>query len=136
LLNDIGRIKQSLVEFHKFYLRNNQYDEGDILYHRINYKLMETFQVTKDDAEKIHLKYHEDNERRISEGYCDNCKSITKIIPIIYGVSNEERETLKVAENEERIIIGSLADIKSGVSLAMFGCKICKKPLPQYGSMY
>jgi hypothetical protein len=136
LLNDLGRIKQSLVEFHKFYLRNNQYDEGDILYHRINYKLMETFQVTKDDAEKIHLKYHEDNERRISEGYCDNCKSITKIIPIIYGVSNEEREILTVAENEERIIIGSLADIKSGVSLAMFGCKICKKPLPQYGTMY
>jgi hypothetical protein len=97
---------------------------------------METFQVTKDDAEKIHLKYHEDNERRISEGYCDNCKSITKIIPIIYGVSNDERETLIVAENEERIIIGSLADIKSGVSLAMFGCKICKKPLPQYGTMY
>jgi hypothetical protein len=97
---------------------------------------METFQVTKDDAEKIHLKYHEDNERRISEGYCDNCKSITKIIPIIYGVSDEERETLTVAENEERIIIGSLADIKKGVSLAMFGCKICKKPLPQYGTMY
>jgi len=97
---------------------------------------METFQVTKDDAEKIHLKYHEDNERRISEGYCDNCNSITKIIPIIYGVSNEERETLTVAENEERIIIGSLADIKSGVSLAMFGCKICKKPLPLYGTMY
>jgi hypothetical protein len=41
-----------------------------------------------------------------------------------------------VAENEERIIIGSLADIKSGVSLAMFGCKICKKPLPQCGTMY
>jgi hypothetical protein len=136
LLNDIDRIKQSLEELHKFYLRNNQYDEGDILYHRINYKLMETFQVTKDDAEKIHLKYHEDNKRRISEGYCDNCKSITKIIPIIYGVSNKERETLTVAENEERLIIGSLEDAKSGVSLAMFGCKICKKPLPQYGTMY
>jgi hypothetical protein len=128
-------IKQVLKELHESYLQDNEYDEGILIYYRINYKLMDAFEITKEEAEKIHIAYHENNPRRISEGYCHNCKNVVIIIPIIYGVSENDKPTLTLAENEGRLIIGSLNGIKEGVEVSMFGCKTCKSGLPKYGTI-
>ena len=126
-------VDRLLKELHAFYLRNNEYDEGDLLFYRINYKLIDAFGFTGDDAEKFHLNYHDSTPRRISEGYCHICKKITSIIPIIYGVLEQDMSTLKVAEDDKKLIIGNLEDVREGNKVAMFGCKICMTPLPTYG---
>jgi hypothetical protein len=128
-------IKQSLLDLHKFYLKDNKYDEGNLLYYRINHRLMDTFEITKEEAEKFHIVYHKNNPRRISEGYCHNCKNIVRIIPIIYGVSENDKATLTIAESQGRLIIGSLNEIKEGITASMFGCKVCKSALPRYGTI-
>jgi hypothetical protein len=131
-----AEIKQLLTELHESYLKDNKYDEGDLLYYRINYKVMDAFQTTKEEAEKIHTIYHDkNNPSRISEGYCHNCKSVNKLIPIIYGVAGNDKANLRKAENEGRLVVGSLEEIKEGVELSMFGCKICKFALPRYGTI-
>jgi hypothetical protein len=124
-----------LKELHAFYLRNNEYDEGDLLFYRINYKLKDAFGFTEDNAKKFHLNYHDSNPRRISEGYCHICKKITSIIPIIYGVLEQDMSTIKMAEDDKRLIIGNLEQVKEGNKVAMFGCKICMSPLPKYGTI-
>jgi hypothetical protein len=134
-LIDVTAVDLLLKELHAFYLRNNEYDEGDLLYYRINYKLKDAFGFTEDDAEKFHLNYHDNNPRRISEGYCHICKKVTSIIPIIYGVLEQDMSTIKVAEDDKRLIIGNLEQVKEGNKVAMFGCKICMSPLPKYGTI-
>ena len=57
------------------------------------------------------------------------------MVPIIYGIAEKDKENLRIAENEGRLIIGSLKDIKEGVQLPMFGCKTCKIGLPRYGTI-
>jgi hypothetical protein len=42
---------------------------------------------------------------------------------------------MKEAENEGRLIIGSLANVREGVKVPMFGCKTCKSSLPEYGTI-
>ena len=128
-------IKQLLIHLHESYLKDNKYDEGNLIYYRINYKLMDAFEITKEEAEELHVDYHESNPRRISEGYCHNCKHIVEIIPIIYGVAEKDKEALTAAENEGRLIIGSLNEIREGIEVSMFGCKICKSSLPAYGKL-
>jgi hypothetical protein len=128
-------IKQLLMNLHESYLKDNKYDEGNLIYYRINYKLMDAFEITKEEADELHVDYHESNPRRISEGYCHNCKDIVEIIPIIYGVAEKDKEALTAAENEGRLIIGSLNEIREGVEVSMFGCKICKSSLPEYGKL-
>ena len=129
-------IKQLLTELHELYLKDNKYDEGDLLYYRINYKVMDAFQITKEEAEKLHTIYHDkNNPRRISEGYCHNCKGVNKVIPIIYGVGGKDKANLTKAESEGRLIVGNLEEIKEGAELPMFACKICKIALPKYGTI-
>lgn len=123
------------MDLHESYLKDNKYDEGNLIYYRINYKLMDRFEITNEEAEELHVVYHENNPRRISEGYCHNCKDVVEIIPIIYGVAEKDKEALSIAENEGRLIIGSLNEIKEGVEVSMFGCKICKSGLPEYGKL-
>jgi hypothetical protein len=131
-----AEIKQLLTELHESYLKDNRDDEGDLLYYRINYKVMDEFQITKEEAEKLHTIYHDkNNPRRISEGYCYNCNSVNKLIPIIYGVARNDKANLRKAENEGRLVVGSLEEIKEGVELSMFACKICKIALPRYGTI-
>jgi hypothetical protein len=134
-LIDITAVDLLLKELHAFYLRNNEYDEGDLLFYRINYKLKDAFGFSEDDAEKFHLNYHDNNPRRISEGYCHICKKITSIIPIIYGVLEQDMSTIKMAEDDKRLIIGNIEQVKEGNKVAMFGCKICMRPLPKYGTI-
>jgi hypothetical protein len=43
--------------------------------------------------------------------------------------------TIKVAEDDKRLIIGNLEQVKEGNKVAMFGCKICMSPLPKYGTI-
>ena len=124
---------QLLTDLHESYLKDNKYDEGDLLYYRINYRVMAAFQITTTEADKLHTIYHENIPRRISEGYCHNCNKVVKTLPIIYGVAEKDKVNLTKAENEGRLIVGSLKEIKKGVELAMFGCKICKRALPRYG---
>jgi hypothetical protein len=138
--NDIGddsrnAIIELLKKLHEHYLKDNQYDEGDLLFYRINYKLMDTFGITKLAAEEFHKIYHNSKPRRISEGYCNKCEKIITIIPIIYGVSGRELVNLLKAEDNGKLIIGNTNDIKEGNKIAMFGCKACKTPLPEYGAM-
>ena len=135
LLTDTSGIDRLLKELHASYLKNNKYDEGDLLFYRINYKLIDSFGITQDEAKKYHFNYHNHNPRRVSEGYCHICKNITSIIPIIYGVSEQDITTLKVAEDDKRLIIGNLDHPKKGNKMALFGCKICLSPLPNYGTI-
>ena len=127
-------IRELLVKLHNHYLRNNKYDEGDPIFYRINYKLMDTLGVSKAAAEEFHKIYHANNPRRISEGFCNKCEKVVTIIPIIYGISDRELANLLKAENNGKIIIRNINDISDGNKIAMFGCKECKSPLPEYGS--
>lgn len=120
---------------HENYLKNNKYDEGDIIFYRINYRLVDACDITIDEAEKFHSIYHYDNPRRVSQGYCHNCSKVVTTIPIIYGISEQDFVKTKMAQDEERLIIGSIDNIEEGIKVAMFGCKICKSPLPNYGTM-
>ena len=74
-------IRELLIELHDHYLKDNKYDEGDLLFYRINYKLMDALGITKAAAEEFHKIYHDKNPRRISEGYCaqmrENCNNYT-----------------------------------------------------------
>jgi hypothetical protein len=132
-LIDISAIDRLLKELHGSYLKNNKYDEGDLLFYRITYKLIDSFGITQEEAEEYHFNYHDHNPRKVSEGYCHTCKKITSIIPIIYGVLEQDMSTLKVAEDDKKLIIGNLEDVREGNKVAMFGCKICMTPLPKYG---
>ena len=40
-------IKQLLIDLHESYLKDNKYDEGDLLYYRINYRVMDAFQIRR-----------------------------------------------------------------------------------------
>lgn len=136
LTDEYDAVKQLLIDLHESYLKDNKYDEGDLIYYRINYRLMEEFEFTKEEIERFHTIYHEaNNPRRVSEGYCDNCNNVVRIIPIIYGVPEKEKVTLTIAESEGRLIIGSLNEVKEGVKVSMFGCKVCKSALPRYGTI-
>jgi hypothetical protein len=130
-------ISKMLTELHKYYLRANRFDEGDLIYYRINYKLVASFGITKEEAQSSHDAYHKDNPRLVSEGYCHTCNTIVKFIPIIYGSSSEERRSLETAQNEDRLIISDLEyhAIKEGVKIPLYGCKVCKTALPRYGTM-
>ena len=127
-------IRELLVKLHNHYLKDNKYDEGDPIFYRINYKLMDTLGVSKAAAEEFHKIYHTDNPRRISEGFCIKCEKIVTIIPIIYGISDRELANLLKAENNGKLIIRNINDMSDGNKIAMFGCKECKSPLPEYGS--
>lgn len=128
-------IDKMLKELHASYLKGNQHDEGDLIYYRINYRLADTFGITKEEADKLHSGYHAENPRQVSQGYCDSCKKVVIIIPIIYGVQESDIERLKVAESEGRLIIGDLGTVRQGSKVAMFGCKECKSLLPKYGTI-
>ncbi len=126
---DAHTVRELLIKLHDNYLKNNKYDEGDLLFYRINYKLMDTLGITKNAAEEFHKNYHNINPRRVSEGYCDKCKKIVKIIPIIYGISENELANLLKAESNGKLIIGNTEDIKDGNKIAIFGCSICKSSI-------
>ena len=131
------RITRTLIELHGYYLKNNEFDEGDIIYYRINYKLVALFGITKEEAQRLHEAYHRNIPRKIAEGYCHICDAIVKFIPIIYGSSERERRSLEIAQDRGKLIIANLDFniIKEGVKIPLFGCKICKTPLPRYGTM-
>jgi hypothetical protein len=134
----VGRqaeIDKMLKELHTSYLKGNEYDEGDLIYYRINYKLVETFGITKEEANRLHANYHIEKPRQISQGYCDNCGAVVTIIPVIYGIQESDIERMKAAEEQGRLIIGSISSIKQGSEIAMFGCKVCRTPLPKYGTL-
>ena len=126
-------LKQLLADLRHRYLANNEYDEGDLIYYRINYRLIDFFGISKQDAEKFHSEYHQDKPRKISEGYCHICQSVVKIIPIIYGFSEKENATMVAKEDEGRIIIGNLDCITKQSRLPLFGCRRCRSPMPQCG---
>lgn len=130
-------ITKTLTELHRYYLHDNEFDEGDLIYYRINYKLVALFGITREEAQSFHEAYHKDIPRIIDKGYCHNCDAIVKFIPIIYGSSERERESLEIAQNEGRLIISNLDfnTINEGVKIPLFGCKMCKTPLPRYGTM-
>ena len=133
---DVG-ITRTLIELHRYYLQGNKFDEGDLIFYRINYRLVALFGITKEEAQSFHAAYHRDFPRTISEGYCDICDAIVKFIPIIYGLLGRERKSLEIAQNEGKLIIANLDcnAIKEGVKIPLYGCKICKTSLPRYGTM-
>jgi hypothetical protein len=132
---DSNTVKDLVTKLHEHYLRDNKYDEGDLLFYRINYRLMDTLRISKAAAEEFHKMYHIANPRRVSGGYCQKCEKIVTIIPIIYGALKHELANLLKAENKGKLIIGNTNDIREGNKIAMFGCNVCKTPLPEYGTM-
>jgi hypothetical protein len=128
-------IRKMLHDLHISYLKSNPYDEGDPIFYRINYRLAEAFLLSRDEAEGYHNQYHTENHRYVSQGFCDKCSKIVKIIPIIYGVAESELERMKAAELEGRLIIGDISKIRQGIRVAMFGCRVCKSPLAKYGTI-
>jgi hypothetical protein len=130
-----AEIARLLKELHASFLKGNEHDEGDLRYYRINYRLVDAFEMTKEEAEKFHSSYHAENPRQVSQGYCDKCGRIVTIIPIIYGMQAEDIEKMRSAESEGRLIIGDIGTIRQGSKVAMFGCRECKTSLPKCGTM-
>lgn len=128
-------IAEALQELHAHYLKGNEYDEGDPIFYRINYRLQDMFALSKEEAERRHAQYHDGKPRRISEGFCDFCNRVVSIIPIIYGIQDSDIERMKAAEGEGRLIIGDIEKIRQGGRAAMFGCRECKRPLDKYGTI-
>jgi hypothetical protein len=124
-----------LKELHASYLKANEHDEGDLIYYRINYQLADTFGITKKEADRLHSGYHTINPRQVSHGYCDKCRRVVTIIPVIYGVQKSDMERMREVEVQGRLIIGDMSTIKQGSKVAMFGCKECRALLPKYGTI-
>ena len=40
-------ITRTLIELHRYYLQDNKFDEGDLIYYRINYRLEALFGIRK-----------------------------------------------------------------------------------------
>lgn len=133
-LMDIGA-EQILKQLHSLFLKENELDEGDLIFYRINYRLADTLHISKEDAEKFHSEYHEHNPRRVSEGFCDSCQKVVTLIPIIYGIQKSELAELQAREQKGRLIIGDTGIIREGAKVAMFGCKLCRNSLPRYGTL-
>lgn len=133
---DVGRkqeIRKALEDLHVSYLKDNEYDEGDLIFYRINYKLEETFGLARQEAALLHEEYHRENPRHVSKGFCEICNKVVDTIPILYGIQESDMEKMKKAEAEERLIIGDMKNVVEGSKAAMFGCKVCKSPLLKYG---
>jgi hypothetical protein len=130
--SDINRM---LNELHVSYLKYNGHDEGDLIYYRINYRLAEAFGMTKEEAESLHSTYHSSNPREISQGYCEKCKVVVTIIPVIYGMLESDVEGMRAAEAQGRLIIGDTYTVRQELKTPMFGCRECKTLLPKYGTI-
>ncbi|MEP0824376.1 MAG: hypothetical protein HRF40_02715 [Nitrososphaera sp.] len=126
-------IDKMLRELHASYLKNNEHDEGDLIYYRINYRIADAFGITKEEADRHHSAYHAASPRQVSQGYCESCGKVVTIVPVIYGIQPSDMEKMKAAEEEGRLLIGDLSAVKQGSKVAMFGCKNCRTLLPQYG---
>jgi hypothetical protein len=129
------RFEKLLTDLHKDLLKANEYDEGDLIYYRIDYRLADALQISKQEAAKLHSEYHERNPRKASQGFCDTCQKVVSIIPIIYGMQASDLLEMRDRENAGRLIIGDTGTIRQGARVAMFGCKECKGPLPKYGTL-
>lgn len=128
-------IKRMLKEIHASYLKSNEHDEGDLLYYRINYRLADTFGISKEEADRVHSSYHAGNPRQVSQGYCEKCGIVVTIIPVIYGIQESDIERMKTAEAQGRLIIGDRNTVRHGTKVAMFGCRECRTLLPKYGTI-
>jgi len=132
---DHDLIEKTLKELHASYMKNNAHDEGDIIYHRINYRIANTFGITKEEAARLHSEYHSAKPRKVSEGFCEKCNMVVTIIPVIYGIQESDMERLKTAEMQGRLIIGEIDTVRQGSEVAMFGCSECKSMMPKYGML-
>lgn len=128
-------IDRMLKELHASYLKDNEHDEGDLIYYRINYRLADTFGMTKEEADRLHSTYHTTSPREVSQGYCEKCSKVVTIIPVIYGIQESDIERMKAAEAQGRLIIGDIATVKQGSKVPMFGCRKCRALLPKYGAI-
>jgi hypothetical protein len=116
-------------------MAGNENDEGDLIFYRVNYRLVDTLGIPKEEAEKLHLEYHTVYPRKISEGFCDLCQESTVLVPIFYGIQASERAAMGAKEQAGRLIVGDTSAIKEGARVAMFGCSRCRQPLPKYGCL-
>jgi hypothetical protein len=128
-------IDRMLKELHASYLKGNEHDEGDLIYYRINYRLVDAFGITKSEADSFHASYHSSSPRQVSQGYCANCAKVVTIIPVIYGIQASDMEKMKSAEAEGKLLIGDTNTIRQGTKVAMYGCKVCRTLLPEYGTL-
>jgi hypothetical protein len=130
-----AEIERMLKELHASYLKGNEHDEGDLIYYRINYRLANTLEITSEEADRLHSRYHAGSPRQVSKGFCEKCGRAVSIIPVIYGVQKSDMERMKVAETQGRLIIGDISTVRQGSKVAMFGCMECKTLLPKYGTL-
>ena len=128
-------IDRMLNELHGSYLKGNEHDESDLIYYRINYRLADAFGMTKEEADKLHSGYHSASPREVSQGYCEKCKGVVTIIPVIYGIQESDMEMMKSAEAQGSLIIGNTDTVKQGSVVPMFGCMVCRTLLPKYGTI-
>lgn len=130
-----AEIDRMLKDLHASYLKGNEHDEGDLIYHRINYRLADTFGITREEADRLHAGYHSASPRQVSQGFCDKCGKVVTIVPVIYGIQAADMDRMKAAEAEGRLIVGDMDSVKQGSKVAMFGCKECRALLPKYGTI-
>ncbi len=128
-------IATMLKDLHASYLKENENDEGDPIFYRINYKIADAFGMTSEEANRLHSEYHKEHPRRISEGFCDTCGKVVPIVPVIYGVKQGDLPRMKAAETQGRLIIGEIGRLTPGSRASLFGCSICKSYLPKYGGL-
>lgn len=115
--------KSVIKTIHDEYLKN-PYDESDILFYRINYKLENLLHLKREEAGKLHNEYHQEFPRSISLFFCSNCNAIVKFIPVLYYSTIEEKQSLRTKEKEGNVFLIPSHQIAENSPL--FVCKICK----------
>jgi hypothetical protein len=128
-------IEAMFKTLHASYLKENENDEGDPIFCRINYRIADSFGMTVEEADRLHSEYHKKYPRRISEGFCDTCGRVVPTVPVIYGVKPSDLARMKAAETQGRLIIGEIERLTPGSGASLFGCSICKSYLPKYGGL-
>lgn len=128
-------IDRMLRELHVSYLKDNEHDEGDLIYYRINYRLADAFGIPNEEADRVHSTYHSSSPREVSQGYCEKCNRVVTIIPVIYGIQESDMERMQAAEAQNRLIIGHTGTVRQGSKVSMFGCRECRIFLPKYGTI-
>jgi hypothetical protein len=128
-------IAKMLRTLHASYLKENENDEGDPIFYRINYRIADDLDMTTEEANRLHSEYHKEYPRRISQGFCDTCGKVVPIVPVIYGIKQSGLPRMKAAEMQGRLIIGEIGRLTPGSGASLFGCSICKSHLPKYGGL-
>ncbi|HXG06354.1 MAG TPA: hypothetical protein VNI77_03400 [Nitrososphaera sp.] len=69
-----------------------------MIYYRINYRIADTFGITREEADRFHSRYHETTPRQLSQGFYSSCGMVVTIVPVICGIQDSDMEEMKAGK--------------------------------------